>query len=286
MNLDHLPLFWGQALMKGGVFVNYADEVSAFYDWLEVNELPQSAVLLWHALMHLYHKSGQQQTFTVARSVIEAKTGMKKDAYYNARNQLKIAGLIDFKTRGNKATIFKMNSLLSEKQTLNQTTKPVKSEKQTITQTINQTINQTATPTSNQTFNIDRQKERQTDDNADATWQDIENIWSEVFRFRMKPNHSEMLGAFIDQDGMTHSLIVEAIERVRNAETPNMRYLWKILGDWAKLDIRTIRDLVEHEKNRMGQLSTNTKVKPFHRKQDNLAQLDEVFRKMGLRKGG
>ncbi|KAB7709014.1 hypothetical protein F9802_02450 [Bacillus aerolatus] len=32
---------------------DYIKEVHAFYDWLELNELPQSAVLLWHALMHL-----------------------------------------------------------------------------------------------------------------------------------------------------------------------------------------------------------------------------------------
>jgi hypothetical protein len=134
--------------------VNYIKEINAFYDWLELNELSKSAVLLWHALMHLNNKSGWQESFTVARSVIEAKTGLKKDAYYKARNQLKQAGLIDFKERGTKATVFKIFSFdSSEKQTTTQTNDDSLSEKQTRSQTKSQTTTQTRSQTKSQTIN-------------------------------------------------------------------------------------------------------------------------------------
>lgn len=103
--------------------------------------------------MHLNNKSGWQTSFTVARSVIEAKTGLKKDAYYIARNQLKQSGLIDFKERGTKATIFTIISFLSEKQTRNEitnaTTKP--------------TIPQITSPTFNK---LNKTKEKEEDNTA------------------------------------------------------------------------------------------------------------------------
>ncbi|GKV70243.1 DNA damage-inducible protein DnaD [Sporosarcina sp. NCCP-2716] len=117
--------------------MNYIKELNAFYDWLELNSVRPSTVILWHSLMHLNNKSGWAEEFTVARSVIEAKTGLKKDAYYTARNQLKQLGRIDFKERGTKATSFRMIPFSSEKQTTTQT----------ITQTTDPTTTQTTTPT-------------------------------------------------------------------------------------------------------------------------------------------
>lgn len=87
--------------------MNYIKETKAFYDWLELNSISTSSIALWHALMHMNNKAGWINEFAVARSVLEMKTGLKKDALYNARNKLKQLGRIDFKERkGNKATIY------------------------------------------------------------------------------------------------------------------------------------------------------------------------------------
>ena len=114
--------------------MNYILEIKAFYDWLEVNQLSTAGIVLWHALMHIANKTGWQDNFTVAIAVLEIKTGLKKQAIINARNNLKQAGLIEFSSRnGNKSAIYKINSFVSFKET------------QTNTQTQTQTNTQTST---------------------------------------------------------------------------------------------------------------------------------------------
>lgn len=94
--------------------MNYILEIKAFYDLLETSQLSTQDIVLWHALMHIANKTGWQDKFAVAISVLEIKTGLKKKAIYNSRNQLKIKGLIDFETRsGNQSTVYKIISLVA-----------------------------------------------------------------------------------------------------------------------------------------------------------------------------
>ncbi|WP_338749364.1 DnaD domain protein [Bacillus sp. FJAT-52991] len=240
--------------------MNYQAEVRAFYDQLEVNDLSQSAILLWHALMHLYHKTGPKSPFTIARSVIEVNTRLKKDAYYRAREQLKQVGMIDFQAKGNQATAFTLFSL------------------QTATQTVNEmmptqltTHSPTQLPMQIATFNKERKEEERR-----INWHDIEITWQEVFRYSMKRHHIEMLTSFMEEDKMADSLIIEAIDRVRNADSPNVNYLWRTLGDWAKKEIKSIQQLIEHDQS---------KVDYSTKQPDNLLQLDEFYQKLKQHKG-
>lgn len=88
--------------------MNYLREINAFYDWLETNTLTDSAIALWHALMHVANKAGWPEEFAVAISTLEAKTGLKKDAVIYARNRLQQAGRIKFRSRtGRQSAIYK-----------------------------------------------------------------------------------------------------------------------------------------------------------------------------------
>jgi hypothetical protein len=80
--------------------MNYKDEIDKFYDWLETNQLPKSAIALWYALMHINSKAGWKNTFTVAISTIEFKTGFKRSELFEARNILQQKGRISWKGRG------------------------------------------------------------------------------------------------------------------------------------------------------------------------------------------
>ena len=87
--------------------MRYISEINAFYDWLELNALPTSAVVLWHALMHINNKAAWAETFTVAESVLSIKTGLSGRGVRDARNALKQKGRIDFRNRvGGKAPIY------------------------------------------------------------------------------------------------------------------------------------------------------------------------------------
>lgn len=210
--------------------MNYIKEINAFYDWLELNSVRPSVVILWHALMHLNNKAGWVPEFTVARSVIEAKTGLKKDAYYTARNQLRQLGRIEFKERGTKATAFRIIPLSSEKQTTSPTT------------------NQTITPTTCQTINkLNKTKQNKEDEGADFVDRILDLLQkSEILK---KEDITEFLrediSDVIDHFGFDHpeEMILEAIKDSARGNGRTWKYVYKKLVDWRKKGIKTVADL-------------------------------------------
>ena len=80
--------------------MNYITEINRFYDWLETNQVPKSAIALWYAIMHIGNKTGWEPQFTVAISTIESKTGFKRSELFEARNILTQKGRIIWKQRG------------------------------------------------------------------------------------------------------------------------------------------------------------------------------------------
>lgn len=80
--------------------MNYISEINEFYDWLETNQLPKSAIALWNALMHINNKARWVQAFPVAISTIESKTGFKRSELFEARNILQQKGRLCWKQRG------------------------------------------------------------------------------------------------------------------------------------------------------------------------------------------
>lgn len=93
--------------------MNYILELKAFYDSLEINPLPSPAIALWHALMHIANKTGWQQEFTVAISVLGQKAGLNAQAVKRARNVLAQNGYITWRARkGNQSAIYTIESIV------------------------------------------------------------------------------------------------------------------------------------------------------------------------------
>src|SRR5688572_13265279 len=84
--------------------MNYITEINSFYDWLETNELPKSAVALWHALMHVNNKAGWAPEFAVAISTLEFKTKFRRSELFEARNVLTQKGRIGWRQRGGNSS--------------------------------------------------------------------------------------------------------------------------------------------------------------------------------------
>jgi hypothetical protein len=80
--------------------LNYITEINRFYDWLETNDIPKSAVALWYALMHVNNKAEWKQSFEVAISTLEFKTKFRRSELYEARNILAQKGRITWRPRG------------------------------------------------------------------------------------------------------------------------------------------------------------------------------------------
>lgn len=220
--------------------MNYIREINAFYDWLELNELTKPAVLLWHALMHLNNKSGWQESFTVARSVIEAKTGLKKDAYYKARNQLKQYRLLEFKERGTKATIFRMFPVSSVLQTTIQISYNDLSVKQTTNETTTKTTSQTRTQTRTETINkLNKTKLNETNNIVAATPVNFFDEYLLAFNRQPSPIQIQEINSFIDQDGLTDEVICTAFRKAAE-NGAGYPYARSIINSWAKKGVKTL----------------------------------------------
>ena len=92
--------------------MNYIYQLNAFHELLGVRPLSTGQIALWFALMDVNNKCAWIEWFTVSNNVLEVKTGgLCRKGIYHARNALKQAGLIDFKSNGTKATSYKITKL-------------------------------------------------------------------------------------------------------------------------------------------------------------------------------
>lgn len=119
--------------------MNYIAELKAFYDRLELNPLPSPAIALWHALMSIANKTGWQQEFTVAVSVLVLKSGLNAQAIKRARNRLEQDGFLTWRSRGgNQSAIYHLNSLVVQNDAKNVPQYDPQSEPQTDPQSVPQ----------------------------------------------------------------------------------------------------------------------------------------------------
>ena len=88
--------------------MNYLTIINAFWDLAMTNPLSTGQVSLYFALLHVCNKSNWTEWFQVPNQVLYVLTGLSRSGILKARNELKQKGLIDFKERGTKATLYKL----------------------------------------------------------------------------------------------------------------------------------------------------------------------------------
>jgi len=91
--------------------MNYIAEINAFWDLAGVNPLSTGQVALWFGLMNINNRCNWTEWFSVPNQVLSIHTGLSRNGILKARNVLKQLGLIDFRERGTKATLYKMISI-------------------------------------------------------------------------------------------------------------------------------------------------------------------------------
>lgn len=88
--------------------MNYITIINAFWDLATTNPLSTGQVSLYFALLHVCNKSNWTEWFQAPNQVLSVLTGLSRSGILKARNELKQKGLIDFKERGTKATLYKL----------------------------------------------------------------------------------------------------------------------------------------------------------------------------------
>ena len=86
--------------------MNYIALINSFWDSATTNPLSTGQVSLYFALLHVYNRSNWTEWFQAPNQVLSVLTGMSRSGILKARNELKQRGLIDFRERGTKATIY------------------------------------------------------------------------------------------------------------------------------------------------------------------------------------
>ncbi len=94
--------------------MNYIAEINAFWDLVSVNPLSTGQVALWFGLMHINNRCNWTEWFSAPNQVLSIHTGLSRSSILKARNVLKQLGLIDFRERGTKATLYKMISIAKD----------------------------------------------------------------------------------------------------------------------------------------------------------------------------
>lgn len=126
--------------------MKYISQINAFYDALEINPLPAPSIALWHALHAIANKTGWQQEFSVSVSSLGLRAGLNEAAVKRARNKLKEAGFIEWRSRaGNQSATYRLTKLYSETSEFvvqNQGQNALQSVPQTVPQCVPQVVPQ------------------------------------------------------------------------------------------------------------------------------------------------
>ncbi len=120
--------------------MNYISLINLFWDSAMTNPLSTGQVSLYMALLHVCNRSNWTEWFQVPNQVLSVLTGLSRSGILKARNELKQRGVIDFKERGTKATIYKIiedskqNSVQESKQISKQERNTIANSTQVSTQ--------------------------------------------------------------------------------------------------------------------------------------------------------
>ena len=122
--------------------MNYLAEILAFSNWIRYNSgVSKSDICLWYGLMSIANRFSWKE-FNAPILMLLSETKLTKNEFYKSRNKLKQFGLLEFKERGgSRATVYKMNSIVSlygtQMQTQTQTQIVTQMQTQTQTQSVN-----------------------------------------------------------------------------------------------------------------------------------------------------
>ena len=88
--------------------MNYIALINSFWDSATTNPLSTGQVSLYFALLHVCNRSNWTEWFQAPNQVLSVLTGLSRSGILKARNELKQKGLIDFRERGTRATLYKL----------------------------------------------------------------------------------------------------------------------------------------------------------------------------------
>ena len=91
--------------------MNYLTEIKLFNEWLETEQLPSNAIVLWYALMFTANRCGWRDEFAVSFSVLQSRTKLDRSTVWRMRKVLTDRGIISVEERGgNRSALYRLHS--------------------------------------------------------------------------------------------------------------------------------------------------------------------------------
>ncbi|WP_302585807.1 hypothetical protein [uncultured Alistipes sp.] len=91
--------------------MNYLTEIKLFNEWLETEQLPSNAIVLWYALMFTANRCGWRDEFAVSFSVLQSRTKLDRSTVWRMRKVLADRGIISVEERGgNRSALYRLHS--------------------------------------------------------------------------------------------------------------------------------------------------------------------------------
>ncbi|WP_342475352.1 DnaD domain protein [Weizmannia sp. FSL K6-0777] len=249
--------------------MNYLKELKAFRDWLLLNDLPTSAIALWHTLMTINNMAGWKERFNAPNSTVEKLTGLSKQGLVDARRKLIENGLIEYeKGKKGKAPIYKIVSL-------------VNSLDQYPYQSGDQSQYQYQYQSSDKSCNIPKHKQNNTETKTIPPAADRRVNYFDTYMlcFGGQPSAMQIqeINYLIDIKGLTEEVVCIAFKKAAEVGA-KYSYARTILNRWADAGIKTASD-VEREQKEFEQRQQN-KPKQYRRgKPGRVEKLPDWFKK-------
>lgn len=199
--------------------IKYIDEINAFHSWLQINELPASAIVLWYSLMHFCNRTGWKKQFNLAMSQLEADTHLTRPTIQRARAKLENAGLIKvIHRKGRQSAVYILQPFAAQYESQNELQ------------------NDFAAQYEPQNEHIPRLKTIYKTKDASAAADSKKDVF-DYYQNKIHPLQSsvecDMLTSLIDEHGP--ELCMKAIDRAVFRKKRTVKYIAGILRNW-KLD--------------------------------------------------
>ncbi|MFJ5622009.1 DnaD domain protein [Peribacillus loiseleuriae] len=204
--------------------------------------------------MHVNNKAEWQREFSVAVSVLCIKAGLSERTVNNARNDLKIKGFIDFRSRkGNQAAIYSLVDLSA-------------------TIADNASYNDSDKPSDNLSGNVSALiKLNETKQNEIINKDDDAPAKENPFRF-YEENGFGVIGSYISEkisswcEDLSDELVILAMKRSTEQGKKTWGYVEAILKDWFDKGLKTTGDVEAYQfEFKEKQTQKQNKVTPYRR---------------------
>lgn len=91
--------------------MNYLTEIKLFNEWLETEQLPSNAIVLWYALIFTANRCGWREEFAVSFSVLQSRTKLDRSTVWRMRKILAERGIISVAEQGgNRSALYRLHS--------------------------------------------------------------------------------------------------------------------------------------------------------------------------------